>query len=322
MKDVRKKAILTIIAICSLWLLLNNQAYAEDAAVLLNKYGVAVDNAAEEGKKLVLIENAYYQVAKTVNTNAMLNAAAEVYDVYAKEQLSALDLQIYQLSDELAQVQQRMEQAKSREVSFILELDAEYRTTADSLAAKMRERNKLADQYTPAVRPSEPEQDKKQLRNLSAQVNAQRSKYEKALVQPELGEITHFRSPLVIEAQMTSGFGIRLDPVTRTEMSFHKGMDLRAPEGTTVLAAFNGKVEEASSNTEIGNYIVLDHGQGIKTLYGHLSSIQVTPGQVLQQYEPIAKSGNTGTQSTGAHLHFGVFINGQAVDPALFVPHT
>jgi len=319
---MRNKRALAIIAFCCLWLLLQQQAYAEDASVLLNKYGITVDNAAAEGKKLDVMENAYYQAAKTVNTKEMLNAADVVYDQYVKNQLTALDLQIYQQSDELTQIQSMMEQAKSREVTFILELDARYRAAASALAAKQEERNKLAAQYTPATQSYEVEQDKARLRDLGTQVSAQRSKYEKALVHPELGEITDFKSPLAIPAQMTSGFGVRLDPVSRTEMSFHKGMDLHAPEGTTVLAAFNGIVEEAASNTEIGNFVILDHGQGIKTLYGHLSSFQVAAGQTVSQYEPIAKSGNTGTQSTGPHLHFGLFINGQAVDPAVIVPHS
>lgn len=130
-----------------------------------------------------------------------------------------------------------------------------------------------------------------------------------------------FYSPLEISVQLTSPYGERLDPVTRDVITFHHGMDMRAPEGTQVLAAFNGVVEEAASGEELGNYVIVNHGCGIKTLYGHLESYQVSAGDKVEQYDSIARSGNTGSRTTGPHLHFGVYINGKSVNPGVFVPH-
>ena len=97
--------------------------------------------------------------------------------------------------------------------------------------------------------------------------------------------------------------------------SSHTGVDIAGPIGTTVIAAAGGTVEEAGpSGTGYGILIKISNGNGVETLYGHLSKVYVTPGQYVAQGESIGARGSTGN-STGPHLHFEIRVNGVAVNP-------
>ncbi len=121
------------------------------------------------------------------------------------------------------------------------------------------------------------------------------------------------------EIKMTSGFGMRIDPFTKTE-KFHSGIDFRCPLGTEVMAAGDGTVEEIRDNPNgYGKSIVLNHGGEYKTRYSQLGSFKVEEGQTVKRGEVIALSGNSG-RSTAPHLHYEVIEVGEGPqDPVDFI---
>ena len=112
---------------------------------------------------------------------------------------------------------------------------------------------------------------------------------------------------------ITSPYGTRLDPFLKVYRT-HSGIDIGAPKGSYAIAANSGTVVEARELGAYGNAIIIDHGGGYATLYGHGSELLVSAGQKVQRGEAIMKVGSTG-RSTGPHLHFEVRINGKTANP-------
>lgn len=125
------------------------------------------------------------------------------------------------------------------------------------------------------------------------------------------------RWPLQVAGTITSYFGPRTSP-TAGASSYHKGIDLAAPTGTSIVSAGSGTVVTAAYNSGAGNYVMIYHGNSTYTVYMHCSSLKVTKGQEVKSGQVIATVGSTGI-STGPHLHFGVSKNGSYVDPLKYV---
>ncbi len=113
-----------------------------------------------------------------------------------------------------------------------------------------------------------------------------------------------------------SGYGMRIDPIYRTP-HFHSGMDFSAKIGTDIYATGNGKVTYASWKQGYGNCVIIDHGYGYQTVYGHLSKFKVRVGQKVTRGEVIGEVGNTG-KSTGPHLHYEVIVRGRHDNPSKY----
>jgi murein DD-endopeptidase MepM/ murein hydrolase activator NlpD len=122
---------------------------------------------------------------------------------------------------------------------------------------------------------------------------------------------------------VTQGFGpsqLVFEPPFNGFAHFHTGIDIAGPQHEPVLAAEDGQVVVAATGTSgYGKYVVLTHGQGVTTLYGHLDQILVKPGDRVSQGSAIGLEGSTGN-STGPHLHFEVRVNGTPVDPVTYLP--
>jgi len=117
-----------------------------------------------------------------------------------------------------------------------------------------------------------------------------------------------------VNGAITSFYGWRRDPFNRNRRHFHSGIDIRGSTGTPVRAAMAGRISAVGYDNIFGNYIIINHHSGYRTLYGHLSVIRARTGAYVSQGERIGDVGNTG-QSTGAHLHFTVYKNGATVNP-------
>ncbi len=120
-----------------------------------------------------------------------------------------------------------------------------------------------------------------------------------------------------VRGWVTSDFGPRLDPYT-SDRVMHAGLDIAGPHGKEVIAPSDGTVVFAGLEGGYGNVLVVDHGYGIKTRFGHLATIKVKPGEKVKRGQSVAGLGNTG-RSTGPHLHYEVRVNGIAQNPRKFI---
>lgn len=162
-----------------------------------------------------------------------------------------------------------------------------------------------------------------QLNNLNARANFQNKSYE------EIDNMLRDKEKMLASipaiqpvsnkdlAHIASGFGSRIDPVYKVS-KFHAGLDFAASMGTPIYATANGRVKNAEHDAGgYGNNVVIEHGYGYETLYGHMVRIKARAGQTVKRGEVIGWVGSTG-KSTGPHCHYEVHKNGNAVDPVYF----
>jgi len=117
--------------------------------------------------------------------------------------------------------------------------------------------------------------------------------------------------------RLTSGFGYRIHPILK-KRRMHKGIDIVARYGSNVKAATGGIITYSGQMGSYGNLVVIDHQNGFETRYAHNSRLKVKKGEIVRQGQTIALVGNTG-RSNGTHLHFEIWKNGEAIDPAHYI---
>lgn len=122
-----------------------------------------------------------------------------------------------------------------------------------------------------------------------------------------------FKFPLASYTRISDEYGMRMHPTLGVEQ-FHNGVDFASPQGTAIYAAYDGKVVAATYSGSMGNYVMIDHGSGLYTIYMHASALYVAKDDIVVRGETIAAVGSTG-RSTGPHLHFSVRKDGAYVSP-------
>lgn len=225
----------------------------------------------------------------------------------AEEKVAAIQAALERVELQLQQQQEAQEQARSQLGSLAAE-----RQNLVSLAADQRRHVATEVAQMEDISAAEEAQLETLIREREQELEAQRRASGIAGGMESEGSAGMFSWP--VTGTITSPFGWRSNPFGGSP-EFHQGLDIAAPTGTTVTAAASGTVIMAQWYGGYGNYILIDHGGGFSTGYGHLSAIYVTSGQVVKRGQAIGAVGSTG-QSTGPHLHFEIRINGKPVDPA------
>lgn len=123
--------------------------------------------------------------------------------------------------------------------------------------------------------------------------------------------------PPLQSGTLTSAYGERIHPINGAE-EFHSGVDIAAPNGTPLVAMYDGEVTEVGENDALGRYVRMRHGDGIEVVYGHCESVVARQGDAVKAGDKVALVGSTGV-STGSHVHLSVAVDGEACDPAVLL---
>lgn len=147
----------------------------------------------------------------------------------------------------------------------------------------------------------------------------EKEKYEEVygLLNEKKDQLDHTPSIMPARGYQTRGFGMKYDPFTGYKR-FHGGLDIANKTGTMIYASADGVVKVTGRAEDLGKYIIIDHGYGYMTKYGHLNTIKVNRGQKVRRGDVIALMGSTG-YSTGPHLHYEVIKNNMKVNPVKYI---
>jgi len=154
--------------------------------------------------------------------------------------------------------------------------------------------------------------------NSNAMSTTEMSNYYEEYLDRISYDISYTPIGLPFQGNITSTFGQRENPFGGNDIETHRGLDIKGPLGAQVKAMAKGEVEFAGVKSGFGNCIILKHGNGFETLYGHLSKILIKVGQQIDIGQPIGLIGSTG-RSTGPHLHYEVHRYGQKINPESFL---
>ena len=252
---------------------------AESFADLLNKLDyiqMVMDYDDQKLQEYILVRQ-YVEVCKEE-----LNAEKEVLDE-AKAGVEQEEASLAQLiSDKETEIVAKQGDISNKEAAiaeYEAEIQAQNELIASLEAAVAAERKKLAEE------------------------NAKKLTYDGGM----------FAFPAPSYTKISDDYGNRIHPTLGVE-KFHNGIDLAAPNGSPILAAYDGEVVAAAYSSSMGNYVMIDHGDSLYTIYMHASALYVSKGDAVTKGQQIAAVGSTG-RSTGPHLHFGVRKNGGYVSP-------
>jgi murein DD-endopeptidase MepM/ murein hydrolase activator NlpD len=227
-----------------------------------------------------------------------------------------------ELASQAAMLQQEMALLEKRDNQVYRSI-FEANPLPDSARAKLTEKKNEFQKITAINDEQLGNELAKTLNNISARINYQFASYNEIenLIKNQGQKLACIPAIQPVSNRdldrIASGFGMRIDPVYGT-VKMHKGLDFTAPQGTPIYATGNGTIEVAGQTGDgFGNHVVINHGYGYETLYGHMYKVKVKIGEKVKRGEVIGWIGSSG-KSTGPHCHYEVHINGQEVDPVYF----
>lgn len=236
------------------------------------------------------------------------------------EQLSAYDRKMLDEYTLTVQYTQKCKEELEAEEEVLEEAKKAQEEEKESMNAMIAEKKKQIEAYETDINNKEAaleEYDEELaaqnqiIEALEAQVAAEKSELAAATARHYNGGA--FVWPAPSYTRISSEFGWRMHPTLGIK-KYHNGLDMAAPGGSPILAAADGKVVAAGYSSSMGNYIMIDHGDKLYTIYMHASKLYVSNGVEVSAGQKIAAVGTTG-RSTGNHLHFGVRLNGEYVSP-------
>lgn len=266
-------------------------------------------------------------IAAAFVTAALISFVAFRFVGSPREKLLArenerLDDKYTELNDRLKTMQEQMQELEKRD-NNVYRAIFEANPIPDSIRAKALEKqieissvenmsdNELVSSITST------------LNNLSNRITSQQKSYGEIdnLLKNKENLLSHTPAIQPVSnkdlERIASGFGYRIDPIYKT-IKMHEGLDFTAPTGTPIYATADGTVTVAgNTNDGFGNHVVINHGFGYETLYGHMVRVKAKVGESVKRGEVIGYVGSTG-KSTGPHCHYEVHKNGQKLNPVYF----
>lgn len=226
------------------------------------------------------------------------------------------------IKDRLQSVQQQMQELEKRD-NDVYRAIFEATPIPDSARAKELE-NKLEIATVEKMKDNQLASSiLTTLNNLSNRISVQQKSYDEVdgLVKNKEQLLLHTPAIQPVSNKdlnrIASGYGYRIDPVYKTT-KFHAGLDFSAPQGTPIYATADGKVTTAGNmGNGYGNHVIINHGYGYETLFGHMVRVKARNGQMVKRGEVIGWVGSTG-KSTGPHCHYEVHKNGEKINPIYF----
>ena len=213
-------------------------------------------------------------------------------------------------------MQEQTEQFKTKKVKTISIM------TLDELRGKLRERIPSAVEYLNIIKEREEEKRQKEsayAEAVSVFLNSQESFADHGI--PEnvsyTADILPFEYDIPVSGKASSGFGYRIHPIARA-VKYHYGTDIAVGSGTEIFAFADGIVAVSAFENGYGNYLVIEHEGGYKTLYAHCSKLLVSAGDSIEKGQAVATVGSTG-QTTGPHLHFELMHNDVYLNPEFYI---
>lgn len=312
------------------------QARIDELKNLISEKEVEIEDTKKELEEAIIREEEQYKAMKiriqysyeqgnqdalamllsSKSIGEMLNRAdyIEQMNLYDQEQLAA-----YQANRELVET---CKTALEEEQSLLQEAKVQVEEEEAGLETLISEKEQQITAYqsdinTKAEAIEEYEADIAAQNAVIATLEAAAEAERKQLEELNKPKVTYdggmFVFPMASYKRVSSEFGWRMHPTLGVK-KYHNGIDFAAPTGTAIYAAYDGTVVGAAYNSSMGNYVMINHGDGLYTIYMHASKLYVSSGQTVSKGATIAAVGSTG-RSTGPHLHFGVRLNGDYVNP-------